>query len=103
MSSDHRRLDHALIEQLNERMNSLSEDIEKIKVSEYVEMLNNPKRMMYLNFLAGMARGLGMTVGFTILGAVALYILRELVVLNLPLIGGFIAEIVRMVQVQLRI
>ena len=45
-----------------------------------------------------MARGVGIAVGFTILGAIVLYFLRKLVMLNLPLIGDFIAEIVRMVQ-----
>ncbi|MCL6639200.1 MAG: DUF5665 domain-containing protein, partial [Firmicutes bacterium] len=68
---------------------------------EYVRLLDNPRRLLYVNFLAGLARGVGIAVGFTILGAVVLYILRMLVVLNLPLVGGFIAEIVRMVQLKL--
>ncbi|MGI6143241.1 MAG: DUF5665 domain-containing protein, partial [bacterium] len=38
-------------------------------------------------------------VGFTLLGALLLYFLGRLV--NLPLIGSFIAEIVRIVQYQL--
>ncbi|MBM7867570.1 hypothetical protein GTO89_12670 [Heliobacterium gestii] len=101
MEREQPQVDRRLVESLNERIATLAVDMEKIRVAEYVDLFNDPKRLLYLNFLAGMARGLGMTIGFTVLGAVALLILRELVVLNLPLIGGFIAEVVRMVQTQL--
>ncbi|ABZ84657.1 conserved hypothetical protein [Heliomicrobium modesticaldum Ice1] len=101
MEREEPQVDRRLVESLNERIAMLALDMEKIRVAEYVDLFNDPKRLLYLNFLAGLARGLGMTVGFTVLGAVAVLILRELVVLNLPLIGGFIAEVVRMVQTQL--
>ncbi|MZP29010.1 hypothetical protein GTO91_04705 [Heliobacterium undosum] len=101
MEREEPQVDRRLVESLNERIAMLAVDMEKIRVAEYVDLFNDPKRLLYLNFLAGLARGLGMTVGFTVLGAVAVLILRELVVLNLPLIGGFIAEVVRMVQTQL--
>ncbi|MHB9094685.1 MAG: DUF5665 domain-containing protein [Eubacteriales bacterium] len=77
--------------------------MEKMKLAEYVELLNRPARLFYINFLAGLARGLGMAVGFTILGALLIYSLRQLQVLNLPVIGGLIAEIVRIVQTNLRV
>lgn len=102
MSSEDKQANIGLIKTLNEKMDALAVDIEKIKVAEYVDMINNPRRLLFLNFLAGVSRGLGMAIGFTILGAVVLIIMRELVVLNLPVIGGFIAEVVRMVQTHLR-
>ncbi|WP_153726576.1 DUF5665 domain-containing protein [Heliorestis convoluta] len=90
-----------LLEKVSQKIDDMAVDLEKLKVAEYIEMLNNPRRLLFLNFLAGIARGLGMAIGFTILGAIVLIILRELVVLNLPLVGGFIAEVVRMVQTQM--
>jgi hypothetical protein len=42
-----------------------------------------------------------MAVGFTLLGAVTLYFLTRLANKNLPIIGGFIAEIVKIVKQQL--
>jgi len=60
--------------------------------------MKRPARMLWINFLAGLARGLGMAVGFTLLGALVLYFLQKAVMLNLPLISDFIAEIIRMVQ-----
>jgi len=74
--------------------------MEKMKLAEYVQLLDHPWRLMYINFIAGLARGVGIAIGFTILGAMVLYFLRILVMLNLPLIGNFIAEIVRMVQLK---
>jgi hypothetical protein len=86
---------------LEERIALLAVSIEKMKLAEYVKLLDNPWRLMYVNFIAGLARGVGIAVGFTILGAVLLYFLRKLVVLNLPWIGGIVAEIVRMVQLKI--
>ncbi|NLK00656.1 MAG: hypothetical protein GX318_05395 [Clostridia bacterium] len=64
---------------------------------EHLEFLKDTKRLFILNFLLGLIRGLGMAIGFTILGAFVFYILRQIVVLNLPLISDFIAEIIRLV------
>lgn len=89
-----------IIESLRDRIALLAINMEKMKLAEYVKLLDNPWRLMYINFIAGLARGVGIAVGFTILGAIVLYFLRYLVMLNLPLIGGFIAEIVKMVQLK---
>ncbi|MHB1042961.1 MAG: DUF5665 domain-containing protein [Eubacteriales bacterium] len=79
----------------------MSIHMEKMKLAEYIKLLDNPWRLMYVNFIAGLARGVGIAVGFTILGAVVLYFLRVLVMWNLPVVGDFIADIVRMVQLKL--
>jgi len=83
------------------KIEELSVNIEKMKLAEYVDLLQNPKKLLYINFLAGVARGVGLAVGFTLLGAIVLYILQRLVLLNLPLISDFIADIIWMVQNQM--
>lgn len=88
---------------LEHKIEELGIALEKMKLAEYVELLNRPARLFYINFFAGVARGLGMAVGFTILGALLILTLRKLQVLNLPVIGGLIAEIVRIVQSNLRL
>jgi hypothetical protein len=92
----------SLLMSLRERLAELAINIEKMKLAEYVELLNKPLRLMYINFIAGLARGIGMAVGFTVLGAIVVMALKRLVALNLPLIGNFIAEIVYTVQRQLK-
>ncbi|QGP92946.1 hypothetical protein MGLY_23390 [Neomoorella glycerini] len=86
---------------LAEKVQQLITTIEKANVAEWIELYHRPWRLLYLNFAAGVARGLGIAVGFTILGAIVIYIIRELALLNLPVIGKLIAEIVRMVQQQI--
>ena len=72
--------------------------LERSKLSSYVEMMEKPRRWFYLNILGGIGRGIGMAIGFTILGAVMFLILQQVVMLNLPIISNFIAEILDMVE-----
>lgn len=89
-------------ELLRERVERLSFAIEKMNLAEYTALLQNPWRLLWVNFLAGSARGLGLGFGFAILTAGLLYILRSLMVANLPVIGDFVATIVRLVEMNLR-
>lgn len=79
-------------------MSKLAFLLERARIAEYVQLLESPKRLIYLNFIAGLARGFGMAVGFTLLGAVVIYLLSRTFVTNLPVVGKFIAEIVAIVQ-----
>ncbi|MDD4170178.1 MAG: DUF5665 domain-containing protein [Desulfotomaculaceae bacterium] len=94
-------MDSQTLHVLQRKITDLAIKIEKMKLAEYVKLLDNPWRLMYINFIAGLAKGFGIAVGFTILGAVVIYFMRIVVMLNLPLIGNFIAEIVRMVQLKM--
>lgn len=88
---------------IQHKIEQLGIAMEKMKLAEYVELLNRPARLFYINFFAGVARGFGMAVGFAILGALLIYSLQRLQVLNLPVIGGLIAEIVKIVQTNLAV
>ena len=80
------------------KIRELARTLEKMKFGDYIEYLNNTKRMLVTNFISGLARGFGMAIGFSVLGAIALYLLTKLANQNIPIIGNFITEIVRMVQ-----
>lgn len=83
---------------MNERLEKVLIHLEKANFEEYVEIIKSPKRIIFRNFIAGLSRGLGMAIGFTLLGALAIIVLQEIVRLNLPLIGKYIAEIVNIVE-----
>ncbi|MDH7573281.1 MAG: DUF5665 domain-containing protein [Clostridia bacterium] len=89
------------LQALGERVEALAEHLARREELVVGDLLHRPRRLIYVNFVAGLARGLGMAVGFTVLGALVLYILRLLVVLNLPGISSFIATIVRLVRQEL--
>lgn len=88
----------ALVEKLSKKIDELAVSMEKMNLAEYVQMLERPRRLLYVNFLIGLARGFGMAIGFTILAALVVYILQEIVILNMPIIGDFIADLVKIVQ-----
>jgi hypothetical protein len=89
------------LKSLGNKIDELAISMEKLGIAEYVEMLNNPRRLFFINFWSGVARGFGMAIGFTILAAVVLYAMQQVVILNMPLIGDFIADLVNIVQNQL--
>ena len=100
--NDGRRRQGRLQRRLIIRLARLSQDLERFNLAEYISLLNNPRRYILVNFTGGIARGLGFAVGATLLAALLVYIMQRLVLLNLPLIGDFIAELVRIVNEQLK-
>lgn len=87
-----------VLARLEGRVRLLAQRVEKMRIAEYMALLEQPARLFWLNFVAGTARGVGIAFGFTVLGAMLIMILRSLNLLNLPVVGGFIADIVRIVQ-----
>ena len=71
----------------------LSDYLERMNYADYVMLTQKPQRLLISGFLYGVARGLGYAVGFTVIGAVLVWLINQLNVLNLPLIGDFIAEL----------
>ncbi|HHW08938.1 MAG TPA: hypothetical protein GXX29_03065 [Firmicutes bacterium] len=76
---------------------------EKAGMADLVALYENPRRLLWLNFISGISRGFGIAVGFTLIGAVFLLLLARIAALNLPIIGEFIADIARIVQNELRL
>lgn len=81
---------------LENKLENISVALEKSKISEYTEIINNPKRLLMVNFVGGLARGLGMAIGFTILAAILVYFIKQLV--DLPLIGKYIAQLIDIIE-----
>lgn len=86
------------LELLQKQMEKLSKRLESMRIAEYLELLQRPSRLIYLNFLAGISKGLGIAVGATLVFAVLIELMRRLIVLNLPVIGDFIVQILRIIE-----
>ena len=95
------RINQKLLEKLVSKIEGLLTVMERTSLAEVVELYRKPRRMMWLSFTSGVARGCGIAVGFTIIGAVFLYVLGRVAMWNLPIIGEFVAEITRIVQGEL--
>ncbi len=85
-------------ERLTFAMNRLSLLLEKSRFSDYVLMMSSTKQLMYKQFLAGIARGVGYGIGFLVLAAVAIYILQAVASWGLPYIGDFIARLLQYID-----
>jgi hypothetical protein len=59
-------------------------------VVDYLEYLQSGKRVFWVNFKAGIAKGLGVTVGMTVVLGIIVWILTMLV--NLPIVGEYFGE-----------
>jgi len=59
-------------------------------VVEFLEYLKSGKRVFWVNFRAGVAKGLGVTVGMTVILGILVWVLTMLV--DLPLVGEYFKE-----------
>ncbi|MDQ0493040.1 MULTISPECIES: DUF5665 domain-containing protein [Paenibacillus] len=84
-------------------IHAVSEQMERTRIADYALLLNRPWRLLWLNLISGISRGVGIALGFTFFAATIIYVLQVLGALNLPIIGDYIADIVRIVQRQLEL
>ena len=70
---DGRYRERQLQRQLLLKLEQVSREMEKFNIAEYIALLNNPRRYLFINFIGGIARGLGIAVGATLLAAVVIY------------------------------
>ncbi len=87
---------------MHDRMERFIAAAERLRLDEYVRYETDRRARMLDAFLQGVARGLGIMVGFGLLGAAALYILQDLAQRNLPGISDFVARVVTLVQLRLQ-
>ena len=86
---------------LDERIQKIIDAAERMQLGEYVRYQSDRKRRLADAFWEGVARGLGFMVGFSMLGALALWLLQGLAAKNLPLIGDYLAQVVLLVQTRI--
>jgi hypothetical protein len=86
---------------LQEQVQALIDGLKYKEIAEYVQLMNRPFKLIWNNLLSGVARGVGIALGFTVFLVTSLYVLRALGALNLPIVGDYIADIVKVVQAQL--
>jgi hypothetical protein len=90
-----------ILKHINTKVTSIAANIERTQIADYVHLMNSPRKLIWTNLLAGVSRGVGIAIGFTVFTTTIVYLLQALGALNLPIIGDFIAELVKHVQFQL--
>lgn len=70
--------------------------IERSRIREYMMLTDSKRRLFVINFVAGLGKGFGQAIGFTVLAGLVLYLLSTWV--DLPVIGEFIAKLINIVD-----
>ena len=83
---------------LSKKIDELYYKLSEKNFNKFVEIISSPRRLFWRSFFAGLARGIGTAIGFSILGAILIYFLRYIVMLNIPVIGAFVKDIWEIVQ-----
>ena len=83
---------------INKKIDKISNMLEKSNILELSYILGNKKEIFKRNLIAGIAKGIGIGIGVTIITAIIVYLLRKLIMLNIPVIGDYISDIVEIVE-----
>ena len=69
---------------------------ERLRINDYLELLQRPGRLVWVGFLSGLGRGAGAAVG----GLIVIVLLGVLLshVVNLPMVGKYLARLVNEVN-----
>lgn len=86
------------LELILHRLERLAHRVELLHLEAFLRYVHDWRRRLFFDFLSGIARGIGFSVGFSILGALLLFLLRNMAMSNLPVIGQFVAQLVRIVE-----
>ena len=80
------------------QLEKLADRIEKMRLADYMTMVNRPTRIIWTNFLAGASRGIGFTVGAAIIIAIVVKILMVLISMNIPYLSEQLQHVVEIIN-----
>lgn len=93
--------DNFILRQIHKQINDLALQMEQAKIADYVELLQKPRKVIMMNLIGGISRGVGIAIGVGFFASTIVYILQALGALNLPIVGDYIAEVVKYVKAQM--
>lgn len=80
------------------QLEKLADRIEKMRLADYMTMVNRPTRIIWTNFLAGASRGIGFTVGAAIIIAIVVKVLMMLISMNIPYLSEHLTYLVEFIK-----
>lgn len=87
-----------LLKKVEKKIDDLNDKITQNRMIELSEIIGNWRKMLWRNFISGIAKGIGIGIGFSILTAIIAIVLQRIITLNIPVISQYIADIVEIVQ-----
>lgn len=81
-----------------EKVEKLVHRLDNSGLKQYVALSGRPVKIFMLNFMSGVARGLGFTVGTAIVLAIAYKVLSYVISMNIPYLTELLNELVAMIK-----
>jgi hypothetical protein len=81
-----------------DQLDKLARRLENSGVADYVRLSQNLPKVLWLNFISGVARGLGFTVGTAIVLAILYKAVSTLIGMNIPYLTELLKELIDMVK-----
>ncbi len=88
------------IEKDESRMEKIAYSLEHSRFLDYIDYTNKPRWIFWRNFMIGVARGVGLTIGTAIIIAIAIKILQHLISMNIPFLTDMLVEFVQFIKEQ---
>lgn len=79
-------------------LDQLIKRLDSSGIAEYVKLSQKTGKILWLNFLAGVARGLGFSIGTTLVLAVIYKIVSHIISMNIPYLTELLQKIIGMAQ-----
>ena len=76
----------------------LLQRLENAGLTEYVKLSQKTGKILWLNFLSGIARGLGFSIGATLVLAVVYKILARIISMNIPYLTDLLQQVMNMAK-----
>lgn len=80
------------------QIDNLNRNLLKSNIIEISQLLGNRKKLLVINLISGISRGIGIGIGVTLITAILVWILQKIVTLNVPVIGEYVSDIVEIVM-----
>ena len=81
-----------------QKLDTLALRLEHSGIAEYVKLSQRTGRILWLNFISGIAKGLGFTIGATIVLAIICKILGYIISMNIPYLTELLRQAVEFVK-----
>lgn len=80
------------------QIDNLNRNLLENNIVDIAELLGDRKKLLITNLIAGISRGVGIGIGVTVITALLVIILQKIVMLNIPVIGEYVSDIVDIVE-----
>lgn len=87
---------------LRSALREMWQNMEQLQLTAYLRHVGDWRRVLWVNFWGGVARGFGFAVGFTLLSAAALVMLERFSVRSIPGLESFFDQMLQLVESHLK-